>query len=206
MDYMPRNSQGVLIPVYVQDMSSQVGAGLTGLTPNSAGLTCYYHRDIDPSPTIIPIANLTVGSYTASGLAAISNSIAPGDYQLGAPNVCWASSGLFTTITLYGAANMLPVKMKFLLTDAAVGYVANSGITRNSYSTVAEINVSPTFPANPSDMVSWLFQRSSQKTVTVSNPDGSGGADVLYRFDGTTTIASGVYSDNGNSFTRNRYQ
>ena len=204
--FMPRNSTSILFPFYVQDLSSSVGAGLSGLTYTTSLLTCYYHRDIDAAPTIVPLTNLTVGTYNASGFAPISPTVAPGDYQFGVPNICWAGTGNFTTITLFGAANMLPIKTKFLLTDAGLGYIANSGITNNSYANMIEPTTVPTWPMNIPQAIGWMTARSINKTITTTDITGSGGGDVVYKSDNVTTIGSGVYNDNGTAFQRNKYQ
>ena len=205
MNLMTRNNTNVLMPIFIQDMSSPFGAGLSGLTNSTAGLSCYYHRDIDTAPTVVPLANLTVGTYNASGFAPVSNTVAAGDYQFGVPNACWASSGNYTTITLAGANNMLPIKMRFFLTDAAVGYVATSGISSASYVKMAELSTVPTWPISLADGINWMTARSINKTITVSNANPSGGADVIYKQDNATTIGSGTWADDGTNFTRNKY-
>lgn len=205
MDYIPRNSTSILLPLYFQDMSSPIGAGLTGIVPTSTNFLAYFQRDIDASPTNIPLATLTMPTYTASGIIAASNTNAPGDYWFGAPNTMWANSGNFTTLTFYGANNLLPLKMKFMMTDANVGYMANSGINKNSYTTMTELGSVPVWPLNPVDAWNWLAARATNQTITTSTVSGSGGADIVYKQDGTTTIGSGVFNDNGSSFTRNKY-
>jgi hypothetical protein len=206
MDFLPRNNNGVLLPLYIQDLTSPIGAGLTGLSPNSPGLTCYYYRDVDASPTNIPLASLSPGIYTASGFASISDTMAPGDYVLGLPSIVSSGSQVYSTVSLYGAANMLPVKVKLILTDVAMGYIATSGISSNAYVPMVEPSSIPVWPMRLPEAISIMAARTINKTITATDATGSGGADIIYKSNNTSTIGSGVFSDNGTAFTRNKYQ
>ena len=80
------------------------------------------------------------------------------------------------------------------------GFVATSGITRNSFAGMSELNGVPTAPYNMADMTMWMFERSAHKSVTMS------GVDTVYKSDNSTVLASGQLSDNGTAFTRAKYQ
>ena len=59
-------SQIILVSVY--DSSSSVGAKLTGLVYNTAGLTAYYYREgAGTGATAITLATATLGTYASGG-------------------------------------------------------------------------------------------------------------------------------------------
>jgi hypothetical protein len=204
MDYLPQGITGVMLPVYIQDLSSPVGGGITGLTPNSIGMSGYYYRDTANSLVSFPFVSGVLGTYIASGIVPVDNLLAPGDYVICPPNAAFASGAKFVTINVYGANNMLPVKMKFFLGDAPLTYLAPGAITRNTYSSLNELTNAPSFPANPSDILIWLAMRAANQSVTTSNPSGSGGQDIVYN-SSSVPVGSAVFTDSGASFTRNRY-
>jgi hypothetical protein len=49
---------------FVQDTSSTAGAGLTGLTHSSSGLTCYYSKGIGAATSITLASQTATGAYT----------------------------------------------------------------------------------------------------------------------------------------------
>lgn len=205
MDFVPRNTTSVIIPFFAQDITSPTGAGLTGILSTSPNISCYYMRDNDTAPTNIPLRAGTVGTYISSGIVPVSTTIAGGDYQLCPPDVCWSGAINFTTISLVGVANMLPVKLKFLLTATPIGSIAPSGIPANAFVPLSEPIAVPVWPMNPMDGINWMGARSINKNLTLTNVSSSGGYDVVYKQDGTTPIGSGQYSDDGINFTRNKY-
>lgn len=195
-----KNSTNKIIPVFIQDTSNPYGAGLTGVVPSSSGLICFYKRNTDTSLTQFSLVSGVLGSYIASGIAPLSNSIAPGDYELCLPNACFATGADFVTATLYGVRNMLPVKIDIQLVDAPIGYVATSGIAPTSFQSISEPTSAPSFPCTPIDMTAFMFARSKHINKTDAQ------ADFVYRSDGTTVLASGAVSDNGTTFTRGVYK
>jgi hypothetical protein len=64
--------------IFIRDSSSTTGAGLTGLTQASSGLTAYYHRDADTTATAITLVTMTVGTFTSSGFKEIDSTNMPG--------------------------------------------------------------------------------------------------------------------------------
>ncbi len=112
-----------ILQINITNMSSPVGSGLTGLTSGSAGLTCYYNRDNDASPTNIPLRAMTAGTFKASGIIEIDAVKMPGGYQFCPPDECFTNNSNSCFIKLHGAANMPPVDIEIDL-----GFVpANSG-------------------------------------------------------------------------------
>lgn len=102
--------------VFIRDSSSTIGAGLTGLVFNSAGLTAYYHRDTDTTATAITLATMTVGTFTSSGFKEIDATNMPGWYQFCPPNAALASGAKSVGIHLKGATNMAPLPIEVQLT------------------------------------------------------------------------------------------
>lgn len=111
---LKRGTTSKLVRIFVQDTSQTDGSGLTGLVYNSAGLSAYYLREGDSSPTAITLVTATVGTFTSSGFKEVSSSNMPGVYELGLPDAVFAT-GNSTIVMLRGATNMAPVLLEFEL-------------------------------------------------------------------------------------------
>lgn len=113
--------------VFIQDTTSSTGAGLTGLTNASSGLTAYYHRDTDTTATAIALVSMTVGTFTSSGFKEIDATNMPGWYQLCPPNAALASGAKSCGIALKGATNMAPLNIEVQLMavnpDSATAFI-----------------------------------------------------------------------------------
>ncbi len=121
--------------VFVRDSSSTTGGGLTGLVFNSAGLTCYYHRDTDTTATSVTLQTMTVGTYTTRGFKEIDATNMPGWYQL-CPETAWLASGAKSVgIHLKGATNMAPLPIEVQLTatnvDSATAFMTSVATATN---------------------------------------------------------------------------
>jgi hypothetical protein len=112
-------STSQIFQVFIQDSSSTVGAGLTGLVFNSGSLTAYYHRDTDTTATAISLVTMTVGTFTSSGFKEIDSTNMPGWYQFCPPNTALASGAASVGFHLKGATNMAPLPIEVDL-DAQV--------------------------------------------------------------------------------------
>jgi len=97
------------IPLVIQDSSSATGAGLGSLVFNTASLTAKYRREGQSSFTTITLVTATVGTWASGGFVA-SGGVA-GSYEFGMPNAAIASGAKWVEFELYGAANMVPVKL-----------------------------------------------------------------------------------------------
>lgn len=96
------------IDVFIQDSSSTVGAGLTGLAFNTSNLTCYYRKGATGTPTALTLATQTVGgAHSDGGFVAVDGTNCPGQYRLDLSDTIVASAGM-VTLYLRGAANMVP--------------------------------------------------------------------------------------------------
>lgn len=106
------------IPLFIQDTSSIVGAGLGSLVFNSSGLAAKYRRQGDSSWTTISLATMTLGTWATGGFISDGGSVT-GGYEFGIPNAVIASSAgvEWAEIEIYGAANMLAVLI-FIELDA----------------------------------------------------------------------------------------
>lgn len=107
-----------ILQVFVRDSSSTIGAGLTGLTSGSSGLTAYYHKQSDTTATAISLTSMTVGTFTSSGFGEIDSTNMPGWYQLCPPDTAFTSAtGL--ALHLKGATNMaaLPIEVELTAFD-----------------------------------------------------------------------------------------
>lgn len=130
-----------ILQLFVPDSSSSTGAGLTGLAFNTGSLTCYYHKDIDTTATVVTLNTMTVGTYTSAGFKEIDATNMPGWYQLCIPNAA-VSSGKNVGIHLKGATNMAPVPLEIQLVsydpyDVSALGLSNIDATISSRSTYA---------------------------------------------------------------------
>lgn len=72
--------------------SSPAGQGKTGLAYNTAGLTAYYTRGENGTPTAITLATQTsTGAWSSGGFVAKDGTNTPGDYRLDIPNAVLAT-------------------------------------------------------------------------------------------------------------------
>lgn len=193
----PKNSTSKIIPLYIQD--NIFGMPASGIAFNTAGMFCYYHRNTSPIVTQLILQSGVVGTFIPSGFVEIDRSKFQGGYQLCLPDSAYAA-GADSVMAILKCSGVLSSVIEIQLTDAAVGYIAQSGIDRNSYVKQSELSVPPTFPISPIDMQTWIFERSFNLNKTTSL------ADFIYKNDGVTILASGQVSDDGNQFIRQKYQ
>lgn len=100
--------------IFVQDASSTVGAGLTGLTGGMTPPIQYGYRGASVGGSgVISSGNISVHSDWT--LAEVSSSGMPGVYQLDIADVVLEASGDSSVIMLHGATNMVPVLIEIEL-------------------------------------------------------------------------------------------
>lgn len=111
-------SQSVLL--FIQDSSSTTGAGLTGLTYNSSGLTAYYSfAGASAGSTSITLATLSAvnSSWSSGGFKEVDGTNMPGIYRFDIPNaVLGSGNGRSVVVYLQGATNMAPLPIEIELT------------------------------------------------------------------------------------------
>jgi hypothetical protein len=121
-------STSISLPIFVRDTSSSTGAGLSGLTFGSAGLTAEYRRAGASSWTAVTLVTKTLGTYTSGGIVA-DGSLA-GCYELDPPNAALAAGVPWVAIRLYGATNMAPVLIEIELDAVDYQDAAAFGLSR----------------------------------------------------------------------------
>ncbi len=112
------------VPVFVQDTSSTVGAGLGSLVFNTSGLAAKYRREGASTWTTISLVTATVGTWTSGGFVSDGGPVT-GGYEFGVPDAVLASGATWAEVAIYGATNMLAVLLEFELD--AVNYQSNTG-------------------------------------------------------------------------------
>jgi hypothetical protein len=127
----------LMLPLFIRDSSSTTGAGLTGLAHNSAGLTCYYHREGAAGPTAVTLVTATVGTFTSSGFKEVDATNMPGVYELGIPNAAIAAGSKHVTLILKGATNMAPVPVEIELDAVNYQDASSFGASLQSIARVA---------------------------------------------------------------------
>lgn len=106
--------------IFIGDSSVTTGAGLTGLTYTSSGLTCYYVRPTS-TPVAVSLALQTVtGAWTSGGFCAVDGTNMPGLYRLDLPDAVYATGVNSVVVLLKGATNMVPVTMEIELTTLSL--------------------------------------------------------------------------------------
>jgi hypothetical protein len=96
---------------FIQDTSVTTGAGLTGLTHSTSGLTCYYSKGIGAATSITLASQTATGAYASGGFCAVDGTNMPGLYRLDLPDVV-VDTEAEVIVMLRGAANMAPVAIR----------------------------------------------------------------------------------------------
>lgn len=99
--------------IFIQNSSSTTGAGLTGLTYLSAGLTATYVVERG-TPGSLSFASLTNANdaWVSGGFIEVSSSLLPGVYRYDVPNVVFQTADK-AILMLKGATNMAPVVLEY---------------------------------------------------------------------------------------------
>lgn len=119
------------ITIKVQNSTSTVGAGLTGLAFNTSGLLWAYRREDagNAGGTSVTLATATLGTWTSGGFKETDATKHPGHYEIGVPDAVLASGAAWAVMTLLGAANMAAVDVEIQLIDAVARNRSLSGFT-----------------------------------------------------------------------------
>ncbi len=135
-------STSQILQIFIADSSSTTGAGLTGLTNASAGLTAYYHRDTDTTATAITLVTMTVGTFTSSGFKEIDATNMPGWYQFCPPNAAFNSGASTVAFHLKGATNMAPLPIEVDLgAQVDVEFWQGTAVATPATAGIPDINV-----------------------------------------------------------------
>ena len=117
--------------IFIQDSSSTVGAGLTGLLFSSSGLTFYYWREDEGNvnATSVTLVTATRGTYASGGFIEKDATNMPGAYEISIPNAALATGANWVIAFLKGATNMAPVVLEIQLVDIDVEDSVRAGLT-----------------------------------------------------------------------------
>jgi hypothetical protein len=121
-------STSVAVPLFVQDTTSTVGAGLGSLVFNTSGLAAKYRREGQTTWTTISLADASVGTWTSGGFKADGGPVT-GGYEFGVPDAALAAGAKWAEVAVYGAANMLAVLLEFELDAVDYQDAAKFGLT-----------------------------------------------------------------------------
>lgn len=99
--------------IFIQNSSSTTGAGLTGLTFTSAGLTAAHvvKRGTASSMAFASLASASA-AWTTGGFIEVDAALMPGVYRYDVPNVVFATADK-SVVMLKGATNMAPVVLEY---------------------------------------------------------------------------------------------
>ena len=124
MDLITIGSTNVAWTVEIRNAST--GAGLAGLLYNTGSLAAKYSRD-GGTWTTITLVTATFGTFTSGGF--VATGVRDGLYQIGIPNAAFASGAKYVEVTIYGAASMEPVNLRFMLTSVNLHDATRAGLT-----------------------------------------------------------------------------
>ena len=101
--------------IFIQNSSSTTGAGLTGLTYLSAGLTAAHvvERGTASSIGLATLASASA-AWSSAGFVEVDAALMPGVYRFDVPNVVFATADK-SVVMLKGATNMAPVVLLSLI-------------------------------------------------------------------------------------------
>ncbi|MGD8567369.1 MAG: hypothetical protein PVJ39_04755 [Gammaproteobacteria bacterium] len=120
--------------VFVRDSSTTDGSGLTGLTYNSSGLTCYYIRPGSAAAQLTLATQTVTGAHSDGGFVEIDSTNMPGWYRLDLSDAIIAAGVGIVGIVLRGATNMADCPIEIQLD-------IDGNITRVSESATAADNL-----------------------------------------------------------------
>ena len=110
-------STDVTVYLFIQASNVTTGAGLTGLTFETASLVASYVRPL-AARAALSLATQTVdGAHSDGGFVEVDATNMPGVYRLDLPDAVCATGVPSVVVMLKGAANMAPVLLEIQLTD-----------------------------------------------------------------------------------------
>lgn len=126
--------------VFIPDARSSVGAGLTGVVYNAAGLTCYYVRTRGAAAQL-SLATLAAAdsAHSDGGFKEVDATNQPGVYRLDVSDAIVAAGAADAYLHVKGAANAVPVSVHIRLASyiLTTGYVASDAKAVNASTAAA---------------------------------------------------------------------
>jgi hypothetical protein len=142
--WIKAGSTSQTVDIFVLNSSSIVGAGLTGLVFNSAGLTCYYRKGALGAATPVTLATLALITtpWATGGFKEVDATNMPGLYRFDIPNLALDTAGI-TVIYFKGASNMAPVVLEIEVVAVDVFDGVRMGLTSLPNAVAGAINGVP---------------------------------------------------------------
>ena len=142
--WIKSGSTSQTIDIFVLNSSSTVGAGLTGLVFNSAGLSCYYRKGALGASTSVTLATLALITtpWATGGFKEVDATNMPGLYRFDIPNLALDTAGI-TVIYFKGATNMAPVVLEIEVVAVDVFDGVRMGLTSLPNAVAGAINGVP---------------------------------------------------------------
>ena len=123
---LKKGATDVSVYVFAQDSSVTTGAGLTGLTFETASLTAYYVRPLGSATAITLATQTATGAHSDGGFVEVDATNMPGIYRLDLPDAVCATGVPSVVVMLKGVANLAPVLLEIQLTDFDLNSTSNS--------------------------------------------------------------------------------
>lgn len=139
-------STDVTLYVFIQASNVTTGAGLTGLTFETANLVASYVRTRGARAALSLATQTVEGAHSDGGFVEVDATNMPGVYRLDLSDAVCATGVPSVVVMLKGAANMAPLLLEIQLTDfdlndaspnVTVADIANDAITAASIATGA---------------------------------------------------------------------
>lgn len=115
--------------LFINDSSSTVGAGLTGLAYNTASLVASYVRPLGSRVAITLATQTVTGAFSSGGFVEVDATNMPGLYRLDLPDAAIASGVDSVVVMLKGATNMAPAVLEIQLANSPSDLRAVNGYT-----------------------------------------------------------------------------
>lgn len=188
---VPANKTSYLATFFVPDLSSSTGAGLSGLSEATSGLSAFYMRSNAIASEEIELVELaTLGEFTSGGIKAIDPTNMPGWYQLGVPDdvFAWTASSdeaNSAVLSIKGAEDMAPVNIEFTIDPTHMSAKA----LEPSNTTLADL----TYAERLWYAAQWVLGKRTDdrdsKVITLFDSENNSKASATYTdVDGTVTV------------------
>lgn len=176
MRQIPVGATSRSIDVFLQDSSSNVGAGLAGLAYNTSGLTCYYRKGQTGTSTQLALATQTVGgAYSSGGFIQIDATYQPGKYRLDLANTMLDTVGELN-LTIAGAANLAvyaeTIQIVSAAPDANVAQIAGVAAAATRLSLSANVIIPGTVDSTGFTPTTTEFEASDVTTAAAQHYNG----------------------------------
>lgn len=203
--------------VFIQDSTSVVGAGLTGLAFGSSGIKMSYIRSGEAAATALtPETITTLGTFAAPTSAAhirfkeTDATNMPGFYEIQLPDALLnaTSSRKSIILTFFGAANMMTTNIEIQLSVQAESLATQAkadvnGEVLDVFNVDTYVELTGGSPATGGSTMrqwlQWVFTLSKTKNTC------NGTTQTIFKDDGSTTLATSTVSNSGATVTKGKY-